>query len=182
MTFHTFELSYRISMVRYFKVCETIREKYSSKFFPDRANTGRWIFTGLEGAGIIICFSKHTIYDEYSEVKVFYRINPVRLLHSGDYLNLFHSNDVGDLFDLIDERLSEVANILPKVREGTLVRFDFCSNIVMENPSRVKDWIYLLNRAFIPAGKYKQKKVFNKRAGRYELPDNEATFTFERQK
>ena len=176
MTFHTFEAGTYLTGNQ-FRVINNKLKEFDSKYFNDPKSLNRKIFTGLCGRGIVIYLYKRDTDDSKFIYHVVYRINPTRMINGDDYINLYHSNEAYKIFELTNEILLSVSPQLPPLNICTLTRFDFCSNIICEEPKMVPDFIELINRSYVPDKYYKQKKIHNSRTGRWDIPKEEAIFT-----
>ncbi len=176
MTFHTFELSAKLSG-QLFKDINIEFKKYGSQYFRDAHNGHRKIFIGLRDYGIEIYLYRREFYNDGFVYYLSYRINPIRILNGTDYENLFHSNNAAMVCDMVDKHLESVSHSLPKMEECILQRFDFCSNIVFDSMEMVKDFIRLINASYVPNDEFTQKLKHDTRSGRDITPREEATFT-----
>ena len=176
MTFHTFEVGTCLKGLQ-FKNINNDFKKYSSQYFNDPNIDDRKIFIGLSTHGILIYIYKRQVDYNSFVYYITYRINPVRIIDSTDYINLFHSNDSYKIHEMVNEKLKSISSYIPQLNECSLQRFDFCTNIVLKNSEEVKNFIRLINASYIPNEKVIQKKNYDKRSGRFVIPKEEATFT-----
>lgn len=176
VTFHTFELSTTLSG-RQFQQINKDFKAYKSKYFSDNAVSNRKIFITLKDNGILIYLHRRLIDDMSFIYTIVYKLNPLRMFDSDNYVGLFHSNDTYKIPERMNELLRSISQHLPLFHECCLTRFDFCANIILENRNQVTEYIRLLNQSFVPCEKYKQKMIYDSRSGRYNYPIEEATFT-----
>ncbi len=176
MNLHTFEVGCTLKDYEYKNVHNDFVQ-YKSLYYPDKHNENRKKFDGLKGRGILIYLYRVNIDEKHYVVHINYRINPTRCFDGGDYLNVFHANDAYKIIPQVNDLLKTISSYLPLLNECHLVRLDFCSNIILGSETQVKEWIKQINQSYIPNIKYHQKFIKDKRAGRYVVPKEEATFT-----
>lgn len=176
MSFHTFELKYKIrDVTRSMEIFESL-SKPGGKFYKDKKEyADTWVCEKLRDNGIIIKI-RNIKKNGYMHEMLYYKINPRRVMNDNDYIGLFESSEAKDMLNRIDELIESKFNMaLPSVESMKLNRIDFCTNVLLNGQEEVKAYIEILKRG-LTLKKYSLQKYDNPIAKRKTLSKNGLTY------
>lgn len=171
MAFHTFELSRVIDSGENYRKIKDLLYSTGCKAYRDKAEP---VPTEVFEIGNGLCiYIREIKKNKYIYHKLYYRINPRRIMDDNDYVGLFDASESDEMLSRLDRLLSEIG--VPTVNECSLNRIDFCCNALLDSPEEVDLYIKLLKRGR-ELKKYTVQKFYDKKAKRRIISENGITY------
>lgn len=159
-------------MIHTFQLAKTVNEKEHEKIRTSLkgltyTKNNVAVFYGLYEKGIMIYFKRKPFTKKDSpEFIVEYVINPSRLVGNDSFIALYTPDENEDISGLIDTQLFNASCHLPRVRSCEMTRCDFTFDVRVGDENSAKEYIKLINRAYIPYG-FERYMVYSKNGKRY---------------
>lgn len=166
---HTFQISKSMDYSTYCKIIASLEQvnydKNSNKSYLCS-------YYGLYEQGITIEFKRFALCSRESQYVIDYIINPSRLCGNDSFLALYLHDISIDIPARINNLLLGKSKYLPLADECNLTRCDFTFDVKMNSEKAVKDYIKLLNRAYIPNG-FERYMIYSRSSKRAVLSKND---------
>lgn len=169
MDIHTFEVNAKVCNTDYYDIQNDLK-KDKDKWTHDKKSM---TYFGLADKGIRIkFFALHK--PDFKSKSITYIISARRVMENDNYVELFDTNDYDKLEKRVNKLLKSKSKLLPKLKQCTLRRIDFCINAGLDNQEQVKAYIHTAKRGNVPKG-MELFMMYDKTAKRYKPTKDDMT-------